>query len=535
MDEQQNALSEQIAPQSQPPNPVGALPAHHQPEDELRAQRLKKLGDLRASGQDPFAIERYERTHEAASVASPEAPHWHLDEDAQHALTFSVAGRLTAHRPGGKAIFADLRDESGRVQVYVRINDVGEEAFARFKSLDLGDIVGARGYPFRTRTGEPSIHVTEFTLLAKSLRSAPMGKQDDQGNAYNALADKEERYRHRYLDLLANPDSRAVLTKRSKVVSSMRRFLEARGFLEVETPVLQLVAGGAAARPFMTHHNALDHDFKLRISLELYLKRLIIGGYEKVFEIGRVFRNEGMSTRHNPEFSLMELYQAYADLDDIMELVEAMYETICLEINGVPSFVYGDQTVQMARPFRRLPMLQGIAEYAGIEPSEMTDLETAKAACRRIKVSFALDKEETLGGLIEKLHEVYTQPHLIQPTFITDFPTETSPLAKKRSDNPALTRRFEVYMATQELGNAFSEINDPLDQRERFEGQVAQRAAGNDEAHPMDEEFLRAMEYGMPPTGGLGIGLDRLALVLTGAESIRDVILFPLMRPETGH
>ncbi len=514
-------------------DPVEALPAHHQPEDELVAQRLRKLNDLRAQGQDPFAQERYERTHHAAQIVAPDAPHWQLPEEEQKALSFTAAGRITAHRGAGKAIFADIRDESGRVQVYARINDLGEAAFAQFKDLDLGDIIGVRGFPFHTRTGEPSIHVTEFTLLAKALRPAPLGKQDDEGNTYNALADKEERYRYRYLDLLANPDSRDVLTRRSKVVSTMRRFLEDQGFLEVETPVLQLVAGGAAARPFMTHHNALDHDFKLRISLELYLKRLIIGGYEKVFEIGRVFRNEGMSTRHNPEFTLMELYQAYANLEDIMELVEAMYETICTAINGKPSFQYGEQTVEIARPFRRLPMLEGIAQYAGIEPEEMTDLETAKAACRRMKAPFELDKEETLGGLIEKLHEVYTQPTLIQPTFITDFPTETSPLAKKRPDNPALTRRFEIYMATQELGNAFSEINDPIDQRERFEGQVSQREAGNDEAHPMDEDFLRAMEYGMPPTGGLGIGIDRLALVLTGAESIRDVILFPLMRPET--
>lgn len=506
-----------------------------EPEDDLMAQRLRKLNDMRALGQDPFAIERYTRTHDAAAVVATDAPHWQLEETAAHALTFSVAGRLTAHRPGGKAIFADIRDESGRVQIFARINDLGEDAFQQFKKLDLGDIIGVSGYPFRTRTGEPSIHVREFTLLAKALRSVPIGKTDDQGHTYNALADKEERYRHRYLDLLSNPESRAVLTKRSKVVSSMRRFLEGRGFLEVETPVLQLIAGGAAARPFMTHHNALDHDFKLRISLELYLKRLIIGGYEKVFEIGRVFRNEGMSTRHNPEFTLMELYQAYADLDDVMELVEAMYETICQEVNGITTFQYQEHVVDLsARPFRRLPMLQGIAEYASIDPAEMMSLETAKAACRRIKAPFSLDKEESLGGLIEKLHEVYTQPNLIQPTFITDFPTETSPLAKKRPDNPALTRRFEIYMATQELGNAFSEINDPLDQRIRFEGQLAQRAAGNDEAHPMDEEFLRAMEYGMPPTGGLGIGIDRLALVLTGAESIRDVILFPLMRPSTG-
>lgn len=507
-----------------------------EPEDDLLAHRLRKLNELRAQGQDPFQIERYERTHTAASVVATDGPHWQLEDEAQKALQFQLAGRVTAHRPGGKVIFADLRDESGRVQLFARINDLGVEAFEQFKKLDIGDIIGVRGYPFVTRTGEPSIHLHDFTLLAKSLRPVPMGKQDEQGNVHNALADKEERYRHRYLDLLSNPASRDILTRRSKTVSAMRRYLEAQGFLEVETPVLQLVAGGASARPFMTHHNALDHDFKLRISLELYLKRLIIGGYEKVFEIGRVFRNEGMSTRHNPEFTLMELYQAYVNLEDIMELLEGMYEYICREVNGGPTFEYQGQTIDLsARPFRRLPMLEGIHEYAGIAPEEMTSLESAKAACRRIKVPFDLDKEDTLGGLIEKLHEVYTQPTLIQPTFITDFPTETSPLAKKRPDNPALTRRFEIYMATQELGNAFSEINDPIDQRERFLGQLDQRAAGNDEAHPMDEEFLKAMEYGMPPTGGLGVGLDRLALVLTGAESIRDVILFPLMRPEASH
>jgi len=505
-----------------------------EPGDQ-QAQRLRKLEALRAMGYDPFLIERYERTHTAAQVTAPSASHWALPEEERQALTFRVAGRLTAHRTKGKVTFADLTDETGRVQVYVRRDDVGDTAFEQFNEYDLSDIVGVAGYPFITRTGEPSIHVREFTLLAKALRPVPFGKKDAEGNVYNALTDREERYRRRYLDLLANPDAREVLIKRSKTVTAMRRFLDSQGFLEVETPVLQLIAGGASARPFMTHHNALDHDFKLRISLELYLKRLIVGGIEKVYEIGRVFRNEGMSTRHNPEFTMMELYQAYVNLEDIMELVEAMYVSICTEVNGAPTFAWGSETVDVSvRPWRRLPMLEGIREFAGVEPEAFDTLENAKAACRRAGLSrINLDNEPTLGGLIEKLHEVYTQPSLIQPTFITDFPTETSPLAKKRPDNPALTRRFEIYMATQELGNAFSEINDPIDQRERFEGQVQQRAEGNDEAHPMDEDFLLALEYGMPPTGGLGIGLDRLALVLTGAESIRDVILFPLMKPET--
>ena len=500
---------------------------------DLSAIRLQKLNVLRAQNADPFAIERYDRSHSTAEIADENAAHWTLPDAEREALTVSLAGRLTSHRLKGKVTFADIRDESGRIQIYVKRDDVGDESFERFNETDLSDFIGVKGFPFITRTGERSIHVREIVLLAKSLRSVPFGKTDAEGHTYDALSNVEDRYRYRYLDLLANPQARDILTKRSKVVSAMRRFLDSQGFLEVETPVLQLVAGGASARPFMTHHHALDHEFKLRISLELYLKRLIIGGYEKVYEIGRVFRNEGISTRHNPEFTLMELYQAYTDLDGMMELVEAMYEAICREVNGVPTFVFGGETVDLSvRPWKRLPMLQGIQENAKIEPDELTSLESGKAACRRVNVPFALEKEETLGGLIEKLHEVYTQPTLTQPTFITDFPTETSPLAKKRQDNPALTRRFEVYMATQELGNAFSEINDPIDQRERFEGQVQQRADGNDEAHPMDEDFLRAMEFGMPPTGGLGIGMDRLAMTLTGAESIRDVILFPLMRPE---
>jgi lysyl-tRNA synthetase class 2 len=518
-------LSEQSVPEE--------LAASQVEIDTLRAQRLQKLNALRAQGLDPFQIERYERTHRAAQIVASDAPHWSLTDEAREALTVSLAGRLTSHRSKGKVTFADLRDESGRVQVYVKRDDVGEAAFEQFNTLDLGDIVGVQGFPFITRTGEPSIHVRAITLLAKSLRAVPFGKTDDAGHIHGGLSNREDRYRYRYLDLLVNPDSRDMLTRRSKVVSAMRRFLEGRGFLEVETPMLQQVAGGASARPFLTHHNALDHDFKLRISLELYLKRLIIGGYEKVFEIGRIFRNEGVSTRHNPEFTMMELYEAYVNLEDVMDLVEAMFEFICREVNGGPTFPYKDQVIDLSvRPWPRLPMLEGIRQYAGIDPEEMTSLERAKAACERIGVTFDLSREHLLGGLIEKLHEQYTQPHLIQPTFITDFPIETSPLAKKRQDNPALTRRFEIYAATQELGNAFSEINDPIDQRERFEAQLAQHAAGDEEAHPMDEDFVRAMEYGMPPTGGLGVGIDRLAILLTGAESIRDVLLFPLMRPE---
>ncbi len=498
--------------------------AEHNEQRDLRIEKLKALRD---QGIDPFVVERCERSHTAAEISTEES--FSLLENQQ----VSVAGRLVAKRAMGKASFAHLADESGRLQIYVKKDDVGDSIYEIFRVADLGDFLAVRGYIFRTRTGEISVHAQDVTLISKALRPPPLGKMDEEGQAHGALANTEDRYRYRHLDLMANPESRAILTKRCRVVSAMRRFLDGQGFLEVETPVLQLVAGGAAARPFKTHHNALDHEFKLRISLELYLKRLIIGGYEKVYEIGRVFRNEGISTRHNPEFTLMELYQAYADLDDIMELVERMYVSIAQDVNGAPNFQYLGQTIDLAaRPWRRLPMLEGIRQYAAIDPAAFETIESGKSACLAINVPFSLDRETTLGGLIEKLHEVYTQPNLIQPTFITDFPVETSPLAKKRQDNPALTRRFEVYAATQELGNAFSEINDPLDQRERFEAQVSQREAGDDEAHPMDEDFLKAMEYGMPPTGGLGIGMDRLALILTEADSIRDVLLFPLMRPD---
>jgi lysyl-tRNA synthetase class 2 len=513
-------------------------------EHDLRALRLAWLEELRARGLDPYAVERYDRTHTAGDITS-------RFEELEH-RTVSLAGRLSQIRIMGKALFADLRDESGRVQLYVRRDDVGEDAYALFKELHAGDIVGVRGFVFKTRTGEISVHVQEYTLLAVSLRPLPLGKEFE-GERHAAIHDRELRYRMRYVDLLANPETRQVLVKRIRVVQALRRFLDEKGFLEVETPVLQEVAGGAAAKPFTTHHNELKHDYKLRISLELPLKRLIVGGFEKVYEIGRVFRNEGLSTRHNPEFTLLELYQAYTDLEGMMDLVEEMYAAACAAVNGEPRFVYRrtaagaahEEVVDLSRrPWTRLPILEGVRQHAGIGPEEFESPETARHACCRLRehpdrelLKVNVDEllaEKTLGGLIEKLHEKFTQPRLIQPTFVTDFPIETSPLAKKRPDNPALTHRFEVYIAGQELGNAFSEINDPIDQRQRFENQMRQRAAGDEEAHPMDEDYLRALEFGMPPTGGFGGGVDRLAMVFTGAESIRDVILFPLLRPEKG-
>ncbi len=491
-------------------------------EAEIKSLRLQKLASLNQQGIHPYAVERYERTHSTAQV--------HDQIASLTAVNVSVAGRLVAVRIMGKASFAHLQDQSGRIQLYFKRDILGNASYSQFKDLDLGDIIGIQGRPFLTHTGEPTIEVHRFLLLAKSLRPIPLGKEKD-GEQHAALHDVEQRYRHRYLDLIVNPASRDLLLKRIRVVQAMRRFLDELGFLEVETPVLQTVAGGAAARPFTTHHHALNLELHLRISLELYLKRLIIGGFEKVYEIGRVFRNEGISTRHNPEFTLMELYQAYANLEDIMDLVEAMYVEIAKSVNGSATITYQNEVIDLsARPWKRLPMLDGIEQYSDIKPSQLENFEDAVSAAE--KVGLPTEGETNTGGIIEKLHERFVQPHLIQPTFITDYPIDTSPLAKRVPDNPKLTRRFEVFVATQELGNAFSEMNDPVEQRERFFYQQQLLASGDPEAHPMDEEFLLALEYGMPPTGGLGVGVDRLAILLSEAQSIRDVILFPLLRPE---
>lgn len=502
---------------------------------EQRRIRLAKLEELRRRGRDPFLIERYPRSHVAADIVA------RVDELMDE--TVSVAGRVTALRAMGKACFLDVTDETGRIQVYVRRDDVGDEAYADIRDLDLGDIVGVSGFVFRTRTGEISIHARECVLLAKCLRPLPFGKAYD-GRRKGDITDPELRRRLRYVDFIVHPEARALIEKRALMTRAIRNFLDSRGFLEVETPVLQEVAGGAAARPFVTHHNAYDKDYKLRISLELPLKRLIVGGFPRVYEIGRVFRNESISSRHNPEFTLLELYEAYANLEDIMELVEEMYVAACVAVNGCPTFT---TTVEEAggvrkvdvdvaqRPWRRLSMLDALKEYAGVSRDELRDLDSARSVCERLDPGHRHIKPEletSVGGIMEKLLETYVQPHLVEPTFITDYPLETSPLAKKHPDDPTLTRRFEVYMACQELGNAFSELNDPVDQRERFEDQARRLAAGDEEAHPLDEDFLRALECGMPPTGGLGVGIDRLIMVLTDAPSIREVLAFPLLRPE---
>jgi len=532
----------------------------HIPEDDLVATRVEKLNKLREAGRDPFAIERYERsavltdgsgaTSDVQPVSLDVMAAFEKIEPPEGAQTtpppnplrngggrgrcstsrvdVSLAGRIVSIRLMGKAAFVHIEDRAGRVQVYLKRDDIGDD-YELVKGLDLGDFIGVKGFMFRTRTGEVSVHAREFVIICKSIRPVPFGKEKGDEHWYG-LHDIEERYRRRYLDLITNRESRKTFENRSLILRAVREFYDSRGYLEVETPVLQAVAGGAAARPFCTYHNALEHEFHLRISLELYLKRLIVGGLERVYEIGRVFRNEGISTRHNPEFTLLESYEAYANLEDIMDLVEEMFRHACRAVHGGTSFEYQGTVIDLAGPWKRLPILEGIRQYAGVEPREFDSLETALEAMERAGLS--TENEHMVGGIIEKMHERFTQPNLVQPTFITDFPLETSPLAKKCPDNPKLVRRFEVYLAKQETGNAFSEINDPLDQRERFEGQMKMREAGDDEAHRMDEDFVRALEYGMPPTGGLGVGMDRLVMILCNQDSIRDVVLFPQMKPE---
>jgi len=483
--------------------------------------RLEKLKALRAKGIDPFAIERYDRTHVAAEVIS--------DFESLEGKEVSIAGRVVSYRPMGKASFAHLQDASGRIQAYIKADNVGAETYALLEYADIGDFLGVQGKVSKTRTGEVTVFATEFQILAKALRPIPIGKQKGDQEWYG-LQDMEQRYRQRYLDLIVNPEVRETMMKRSMIIRTIREFLNGEGFYEVETPVLQAVAGGAAARPFITHHNALDHDFHLRISLELYLKRLIVGGFDKVYEMSRVFRNEGLSTRHNPEFTLLELYQAYTNLEGMMDLVERLFGCISQALYGGLKFTFRETEIDLTPPWRCLPLLEGIREYANVQPEEFKTLESAKKAGERL--GLPMEDEQTIGGIVDKIHDRFVQPNLIQPTFITDYPIDISPLAKKDPNNPAMTRRFEPFIVGQEVGNAFSEINDPIDQRERFIDQAKMRATGDDEAHPMDEDFLRALEYGMPPTGGLGIGIDRLVMLFTDEQSIRDVILFPQMKPE---
>jgi len=487
-------------------------------EERLRAERLRKLEDLRAQGIDPYPA-RCERTHTAQQLHErfSELP---PGEETEEFVW--VAGRITGRRVLGKASFWDLKDGTGRIQLLLSQDALGEERYELLlRDVDLGDFLGAYGRVVRTRRGELSVRVEDVQLLAKALRPLP--------EKWHGLKDREARYRQRYLDLLVNEPSRRTFETRSRIVRAMRQFLDERGFLEVETPILQPIYGGTAARPFTTYHNELEQTLYLRIAPELYLKRLLIGGFERVYEIGKNFRNEGISTRHNPEFTMLECYQAYADYEDMMELTEQMVYAIAQEL-GKEKLSYQGHDVDVTPPWRRLPLREALLEHTGLDLEELPTHEALWEAVQR--KGLFVDQQPTWGRLVDELVSEYVEPKLIQPTFLLDYPKEISPLAKAKPEAPHLVERFEPFIGGLELGNAFSELNDPLDQRERFREQEEQRRRGDEEAHPLDEDFLLALEYGMPPTGGLGLGVDRLVMLFTDARSIRDVILFPALRPK---
>ncbi len=478
---------------------------------ELKQVRLDKLGELRDLGIDPFGS-RFERDANARQILDN-----FEDMDGQ---TVKIAGRIMSKRRHGKAGFANLQDLSGDIQLYFRKDDVGEANYELFKKLDLGDILGLEGFVFRTQKGEISVHVQEFTYLSKSLNPLP--------EKWHGLKDVELRYRQRYVDLIVNPDVRAVFIKRSQIIKEMRQYLDKLGFLEVETPMMHPIPGGAVARPFVTHHNALDMNLYLRIAPELYLKRLIVGGMEKVYEINRSFRNEGLSTRHNPEFTMLEFYQAYADYEVMMELTENLISSVAQKVNGTMTVQFEDQEIDLTPPWRRVTMLDAIKECTGVDFNQIkNDAEAREAA---VGLGLEVKPQESRGEIINEVFEEFVEQTLIQPTFVYGHPVEISPLAKRNAEKPELTDRFELFIMQREIANAFSELNDPLDQRDRFMKQVEKRASGDDEAHMMDEDYINALEYGMPPAGGEGIGIDRLVMLLTDSPSIRDVILFPTLR-----
>ena len=501
----------------------------------LKKDRIDKLAALRESGTDPFQVTKYDVTGHAADYKKQyEADEAKVTEEAGgdeeklaeglaalNEKIVRIAGRIMSWRDMGKANFIDVRDVSDRIQVYVRSNDIGADLFKEFKKKwDIGDIIGVEGYVFRTKRGEISIHAKKITLLSKSLLPLP--------EKWHGLKDTDTRYRQRYTDLIINPEVKDTFIKRSKIISSIRRYLDDQGFMEVETPMLVSNAGGAAARPFETHYNALDEDVKLRISLELYLKRLIVGGLDRVYEIGRVFRNEGVDTRHNPEFTLMELYQAYTDYYGMMDLTENMYRHVAQGVCGTTCVPYGEYMIDLGKPFERLTMIDAVKKYSGVDFNEIKTLEEAREAAKAHNVEF--EERHKRGDILNLFFETFVEEHLIQPTFIMDHPVEISPLTKKKPDAPDYVERFELFITGREMCNAYSELNDPIDQRERFKAQEEALSQGDEEANRTDEDFLRALEIGMPPTGGIGYGIDRLVMLLTNSPSIRDVLLFPTMK-----
>ena len=522
----------------------------NQDVNQLLKVRREKLAALQEAGKDPFQITKYDQTHHAEEVKELYTVHEEkllagraplntdgMDEETAKAavnadyqerraimdadpINVSIAGRMMFKRVMGKASFCNIRDLSGDIQVYVARDSVGEEAYAEFKKSDIGDLYGVKGYAFRTKTGELSIHATEITLLVKSLQILP--------EKYHGITNTDLRYRQRYVDLIMNPEVKDTFIKRSKIIASIRRYLDGQGFMEVETPMLVANAGGAAARPFETHFNALNEDLRLRISLELYLKRLIVGGMERVYEIGRVFRNEGLDTRHNPEFTLMELYQAYTDYHGMMELTENMYRYVAQEVLGTTKFSYGEVELDFGKPFEVLTMREAVKKYAGVDWDTVETLEDARRIAKEKNVEF--EERHKKGDILSLLFEEFAEEHLLQPTFVIDHPIEISPLTKKKPDEPDFVERFELFINGWEMANAYSELNDPIDQRERFKEQDALADAGDEEANHTDEDFLNALEIGMPPTGGIGYGIDRLVMLLTNSPAIRDVLLFPTMK-----
>ncbi|MGN0398360.1 MAG: lysine--tRNA ligase [Candidatus Fimimorpha sp.] len=481
---------------------------------QLLKVRREKLADLQANGNDPFQITKYDVTAHTADIKD--------NFDTLEGNAVSVAGRMMSKRVMGKASFCNVQDLKGNIQVYVARDAIGEDPYKAFKKMDIGDIVGIKGEVFRTKTGEISIHASEVTLLSKSLQIMP--------EKYHGLTNTDLRYRQRYVDLMVNPESKDTFIKRSKIIREIRNYLDSQGFMEVETPILVANAGGAAARPFTTHYNALDEDINLRISLELYLKRLIVGGLERVYEIGRVFRNEGLDTRHNPEFTLMELYQAYTDYHGMMDLTENLYRTVAQKVLGTTTVTYKSVEIDLGKPFERITMLDAVKKYAGIDFSTVKTDEEAKAIADAHHIEY--EARHKKGDILSLLFEEYVEEHLVQPTFVMDHPIEISPLTKKKPENPDYTERFELFIMGAEMANAYSELNDPLDQRERFLAQEEMKAAGDEEANSMDEDFLNALEYGMPPTGGIGFGIDRMIMLLTDSPAIRDVLLFPTMKSQ---
>ncbi len=480
--------------------------------NQLLKVRHDKLKDLQDNGKDPFQITKYEVTNHSQEIKD----HY----DSLEGQTVSIAGRMMFKRVMGKASFCNVQDLEGNIQAYVARDNIGEDSYKDFKKYDVGDILGIKGEVFTTKTGEISIHAQEVTLLSKSLQILP--------EKYHGLTDTDARYRQRYVDLIMNAEVKDTFIKRSKVLSSIRRFLDAQGFMEVETPMLVSNAGGAAARPFETHFNALNEDLKLRISLELYLKRLIVGGMERVYEIGRVFRNEGLDTRHNPEFTLMELYQAYTDYHGMMDLTENLYRYVAKEVTGSEILTYGEHEMDLSKPFERITMVNAVKKYANVDFDQIKDTEEAKKLAKEHHIEY--EARHKKGDILNLFFEEYVEEHLIQPTFVMDHPIEISPLTKKKPENPDYVERFEFFMNGWEMANAYSELNDPIDQRARFEAQEALLAAGDEEANHTDEDFLNALNIGMPPTGGIGYGIDRMVMMMTNSPAIRDVLLFPTMK-----